>query len=126
MKIQIYNCAALTNFDRFGVAVNGERYQQSPCSMGAVPSKQKSVLQRIRLFDGQTAPRLQGLFLWVPHSGRYQAFTTMARKKSVLVASDGKVQLLQSSGLAATTRPGANGLNPLHVVPRKRGELFLP
>jgi len=62
MKLVLYNCAALTNFDRFWFAVNGESGNQSPCSMGVVPSKQKSVLPRIPLIRRSNNVQTTGAF----------------------------------------------------------------
>ena len=96
-------------------------------------SKVKPVLDDIRCFARQksfTLFRLVEQFNRVSPNRAFSiaaalrailSITTMARKKSVLVANNGKVQSLQSSELALTTRSGVNGSNPLHVVPLYTG-----
>lgn len=64
MKNKIYNCAALTSFDRLGFAVNGRKEGKAPLAWERCRNKQKPFLPRNpAYFDDQTASKLQGLFV---------------------------------------------------------------
>lgn len=81
MKLVLYNCAALTGFDRLGFAVNWENGNQSPCSMGAVPDKHKSVLPRIPLASTiKQRPDYRGFFYGCRTPGDTNARKLAARK----------------------------------------------
>lgn len=116
----LYNCAAETNFDRFGFAVITGRSKQGPCNLGAVPKQAKTFFPRIPLVSTiKQCPDFKGFFASVVLRTNQEP-NRAARNKTVSVAEFGKVQLLQSDGLAETSRPGT--CESKHEVPLLRSD----